>query len=385
MVPFWANKKEHSRKRKLHRNEEVTNMDTDRISQTQLCALLWAGLLAPVAELLPGVGLEQGGRGAWLVPLLLFPALAAVGALLAKLGQRPGGLAAGILQALGPVEGRAVLLAYLLWGEVLLTLRLRLCAQRLITSGERDGSLWFFLPVVAALALWMARGKTAAFARAAQIFLGVLLTAAGVVLGLALLRVRRENLLPLWWEDALPILRAVPGQAGVLGWGIYAAFLLGETKPAPRARRDWLIWCGAGCALLALEQVVIVGNFGAALCQRLNTPFFALAKSVGVEGAFQRVESIIAALWILADLALLTAILLALWRLAAALRPKTGQKSAVTAALLPAVVMAFAAFPDGVAAERTGRGAVLWGNLIFALGLPLLSAGVVWIKGKRNV
>ena len=40
------------------------------ISQTQLCALLWAALLAPAAELLPAVTLPWAGRGAWLTTLL---------------------------------------------------------------------------------------------------------------------------------------------------------------------------------------------------------------------------------------------------------------------------------------------------------------------------
>lgn len=61
--------------------------------------------------------------------------------------------------------GKGVLLFYIVWGELLLALRLRLCAQRLLTAGERDGSLWFFLPAAAALVLWMARGKLSAFAR----------------------------------------------------------------------------------------------------------------------------------------------------------------------------------------------------------------------------
>ena len=39
-------------------------MDKDCISQTQLCALLWAGLMAPAAELLPAVTLPAAGRGA---------------------------------------------------------------------------------------------------------------------------------------------------------------------------------------------------------------------------------------------------------------------------------------------------------------------------------
>ena len=266
------------------------------ISQTQLCALLWASLLAPAAELLPAVTLPWAGKAAWLTTLLAFPVLAAVGWVLSHAAWRRDGLPQIIRAGFGPIVGRGILLLYMVWGEFLLALRLRMCAQRLLASGERDGSLWFYLPVAALLALWMARGKLAAFARAGQVLLAVVLTAAAVVLGLALFQVRPEHLLPLWWQDALPVASGVLPACGVLGWGMFAAFLLGNTEPAKHSRRDWLVWSGVGCLLLSLEQLVVVGNLGESLAQRLHSPFFALAKSVGVEGAFQRVESIVSAL-----------------------------------------------------------------------------------------
>ena len=168
-------------------------MERDRISQTQLCALLWAGLMAPAAELLPAVTLPIAGRGAWLSAMAALPVLLLLGWGLGGLGLRHGGLAGAIRWGLGSVVGRLVLLLYFIWGELLLALRLRLCAQRLIASGERDGSLWFFLPAAALLVLWMARGKLPAFARAGQAFLAVLLTAAGAVLLLSLPQVRGDK------------------------------------------------------------------------------------------------------------------------------------------------------------------------------------------------
>src|SRR5699024_8850942 len=113
---------------------------------------------------------------------------------------------------------------------------------------------------------------------------------------------------------------------GVLGYGVFAAFLLGDTEPSPRRGRDWTLWAGGGCLLLGAEQAVVIGNLGPQLAQRLDSPFFALAKSVGVEGAFQRVESIIAALWTFADLALLGVLAFALWKMAEQLFPKAKQK-----------------------------------------------------------
>ncbi len=356
-------------------------MEKDRISQTQLCALLWAGLMAPAAELLPAVTLPLAGRGAWLSAVIALPVLLALGGLLARLGQRPGGLAGSIRRGLGPVLGRVVLAAYLVWGELLLALRLRLCAQRLIASGERDGSMWFFLPVIALLVLWMARGKLSAFARAGQVFLAVLLMAAGAVLLLSLFQIKPEHLLPLWLGDAVPALRAAVPLLGVLGYGVFAAFLLEETEPARRRGRDWLLWGGGGCLLLGVEQAVVTGNLGPQLAQRLNSPFFALAKSVGVEGAFQRVESIIAALWTFADVALLGTLAFALWKLARALFPKVRQKPAVTGALLPGAVLGIAAFPEGMLADAFGRESALLGNLILGVLAPVLVFLVCWGRG----
>ena len=71
-------------------------MERDRISQTQLCALLWAGLMVPAAELLPAVTLPIAGRGAWLSALAALPALLLLGWGLGRLGLRHGGLAGAI-------------------------------------------------------------------------------------------------------------------------------------------------------------------------------------------------------------------------------------------------------------------------------------------------
>ena len=110
-------------------------LEEKQISQTQLCALLWAGLMAPAAELLPAVTLPIAGRGTWLSALAALPALLLLGWGLGRLGLRHGGLAGAIRWGLGPVLGRLVLLLYFICGELLLALLMRLCAQRHIASG----------------------------------------------------------------------------------------------------------------------------------------------------------------------------------------------------------------------------------------------------------
>ena len=119
-------------------------MKDDKISRTQLMALLWAGVMAPAAELLPGLLLPGAGKGAWLAVVLAAPLVLVAGWLLGSLAGRDG-LARSVTGLLGRWLGSGVLLLYIVWGLFLLSLRLRLCAQRLLASGERDGALWFFL------------------------------------------------------------------------------------------------------------------------------------------------------------------------------------------------------------------------------------------------
>ena len=113
------------------------------LSQAQLAALVWAGVLAPAAELLPGAALSAG-RGAWLAPLAGLPLALLSVWMLTRLA-RDRGLARGILDGLGPWLGRGVLLFYMVWALGLLALRLRLCAGRMLSSGYRDGALPYFL------------------------------------------------------------------------------------------------------------------------------------------------------------------------------------------------------------------------------------------------
>ena len=103
-------------------------MRGDHISRTQLMALLWAGVMAPAAQLLPGLLLDRAGRGAWLAAALTAPLVLAAGWLWGALAGREGP-ALAICRLLGRWPGRALLLIYMVWGQVLLTLRLRACAH----------------------------------------------------------------------------------------------------------------------------------------------------------------------------------------------------------------------------------------------------------------
>lgn len=347
-------------------------MKEDEISRTQLMVLLWAGVMAPAAELLPALLLQGAGKGAWLAELLAAPVVLAAGWLMGSLAGREG-LARSMTGLLGSWLGGGVLLLYIVWALFLLSLRLRLCAQRLLASGVRDGALCFFLLAVAAVLLWIGRGRLAAFARAGQLFLSALLIAAGAVLILSLFQARPERLLPLWWAEAGPAARAALPAAGVMGWGLFLPFLMGQVRDQGEQKHwHWLFWCLGGTLLLAAAQAVILGNLGAGLAARLNNPFFALAKSVGVEGAFQRVEGVVTALWTFADLTMGGVLIFAVRAMAAELLRSQARGWVPWGAALLAAAGALILFPSPGAAEVWNRQLVPMVNLLLGFLLPAL-------------
>lgn len=358
-------------------------MEQDKISFHQLMALFWAGIMGPAAELLPAVTTGIAGPAGWLSTVLALPILLCACWIIARLTRQGGSLADGIVRALGPAAGKGVLFLYIVWMEGVLVLRLRLSAQRLLSAGERDGALWFFLFALAALGLWLASGKLAALSRAAELFFAVLMAGAAAVIGLALFQVKPENLLPVWTQDLGPALySALPG-AGVLGYGLFAAFLWGQVaQPGPGRR--WLRWGVGGCLALSVAQLVILGAFGPALTARLKSPFFQLAQSVGVDGAFQRVESVITAIWVFSDLALLAGLLWGMRILCHTVFGARDPRVVNVTALLPAVVVALAAFSGKLAAESLGRSVVLVGNLFMGLALPALVLAIATLRGARK-
>ncbi|WP_195278745.1 GerAB/ArcD/ProY family transporter [Clostridium sp. J1101437_171009_A5] len=283
-------------------------MKTDNISMRQVLSLLSAALLSPLILLLPGETVAVGGRAGWLSALAALPVALLVGwAFRRLLGAAPAGtgLAGALELAFGRWGGRVVTLVYLVWGLLLLGWNTRWCAFRFLATTYRNAPLKLFFFILLGVTLWIGRGKRVAFLRAAEVFALALGIALVLALGLGTLKTEWGNIAPIWIEDlpgavwgALPVL-------GLLGYGVYAAFLGGHMAGRPENGRQLTRWIWGAGILLAVFQLVCIATFGPDLIERMDIPFFMMVKDVRVPGAFERVESLVMALWVLADLALL--------------------------------------------------------------------------------
>lgn len=334
-------------------------------------AWIWTAALAPAVMTLPAAA----RAGGWLAPLLALPVVIAAERLLYR--PRRGGLAAAFCNVLGGGAGRVLTFIYMAWAAVLGGVQVRGSVRRVETVAAGGNCPWLLTVGLVLLAVWFARGRPAACGRwAAVVWSGLLTVLAGVAV-LALLQVRRDDLLPLrsGGEELLPGTAAV---LGALCLRVYGSFLRQEDGAGTEAR-----YPAAVCVLLAFLLMTVQGVLGAELARRVEDPLLTLSRNVGLEGAFQRAESLLAATLLLADLALLT---LLFWAARCGAEQigwaRHGRRAALGTA---AAVLICGLWPAQEACVRAFRLRIApWVNLALGLGVPLALVIAERIRNRKR-
>lgn len=351
-------------------------MERDMLSLRQIMVLVITALLAPATDLLPALTARWAGSGGWLSVLgglpLLLAALWAAGGIC-----RSGGLC----QGLGPVLGRALAVIYLVWTLLLLTLSLRLCAARL-EGVYGKGPAFACASALLLAAVWMGWGKTAAFARAGEIFYLALAVAVAGILFLAIFQVEGSGFRLTGAEAA-----AIPGSsvaaAGLLLNVYPAAALSPGVAVQARDGRRAVWWIIAFCAAITLLLGAVIGCVGPRLTARLPEPFFIMVQGLGIKGAFQRTEALFIALWTLSDLTL-AGLLLHAWRaLAGQLHQGRWTRWSILPAAAAALVGGWLLFPEGEQVRAVCGTVLPAAGLILGLACPAAVRIFLLRRGRK--
>lgn len=250
----------------------------------QLAAAAFTGALSPAAA---AAGLD------WRGGLLAVPVVLVVAWCWNQLGAGPGGWVASWRGFMGKVLS----FIYIVWSLVLAGAVLAAAGSRMtVPDGRREG--WVSL-LVWLCALWLVRSNADAFGRAAEIFRIAMTAALVVVVAFAAVQVRLRWLL----ADTGTLLPSFLVAAGVGCCGV-SALLLWEGGEG--GGRHWLRWGGAGAAAVTLLSAVTVGALSPTLAMGQTRPFFIM--TVGL-GRTARIEGLVSAIWLLADVTLLTLLL----------------------------------------------------------------------------
>lgn len=353
------------------------SINTDKISPTEFFILFWGSLLPPLTESLLSATAQSGGRAGILSPLWLLPGLILLGLLLNSLGKSGGKL--GFLSSFGQFGGRFFHFLFFFWGIFLLSLRLLLSTQRFLAVGYEAPSLYFLLPALALFVFWMAGSSLAAFSRCASLYFLPLFLMILLILGISLPKVELLRVFPLWTQDLAPSLWGALPLYGVCSYGIYASFFLSQVEWEDKnPKKLWIFWCSVACLFLSLFLFVGIGNFGAPFLAEMDQPFFLLAQGIRVQGAFQRIESLVSALWTLADFILLGVLIRSCSHCGAVCLGWENTRLFTGILLVISTILALF-LPD---LQEIGVDLALGGNLLFAVVIPLLAGLCSWLRKK---
>lgn len=250
------------------------------VSARQLAVASFTGLLAPAAVV---AGMD------WLGAVLAVPVVLAAAWCWNALGKRGDWVARW-----KGWSGAFLTLLYIMWFFALGGAVLGRAGARM-TVPDGNGAGWVVLLVWVPV-LYLAKGKPAAFARAAEIFYLVMGTALVLTLVFGV-----DQIEPRWllrgsgtvWGSFL-----VAAGTGCIG---VTALLLWDGGEKEETFR-WVPWSGAAACAAALMSVVTTGVLSPVLAVEQERPFFVM--SVGL-GETARIEGLVSAVWLLADVTLL--------------------------------------------------------------------------------
>lgn len=328
-----------------------------KVSYRQVWVGAMLAALAPAATL-PTVA-APFGPWAWLGAAAVIP----LGLLWLRgvRGLGDAGLAAALRDRWGPL-GRWVSWGYYAWAAALAALTAGSCVDRLGRTDYGEVPGWLAAALVGLVAAYLVRKGPGGFLRAAQVFFLALAAVLTLFFLLGAANLDAANLRPAGGREAVRGLGAVWPAAATLCVGALGVFLPHAPRQAGEsAGWRWLaLWCLAAAGICAL----VIGTLGAELTAQAPLPFFLALQGIGFPGAFQRLEAMGTAAWVLSDL-----VLIGLAALAAA--EIAGTRRGGWPVLLAAAAGGLWLPNEAVA----GAGAWLLGaNVLFGGVLPVLAA-----------
>lgn len=279
----------------------------------QLKAMCFVASLAPVTRLLPKATAQVAGSASWLAPLCAMPLLLLyllILTALMKMRREGEGLGEVVMRRAGHTAGSIGLGLIAVFQLFSAGFILRTGAHRLISTIYPAAGPWFFIAAMLLMGTLAALGPVKALPRAARVFSPILLAVMLLALAFSLGSVDVRNLLPVtktsFGELFLSSLAVVEIYGGVL---YCAAFIEDQAPLQGRRFSSHAGWLALICALLTFFCAVIIGCYGAELVARFSHPFFSTVRDVTIMKTIERIEALVATLWVLSDFVIFSLLL----------------------------------------------------------------------------
>jgi spore germination protein KB len=280
----------------------------DKISVRQLLFVFTIIVSSPATRFLPKYAAIKAAQAGWASPLIsLVPFILLIfiiDSLLKKYeGQRMSEI---ITTIMGKYLGKLVLVIYLLWVVWLSAMYLRYYVERLTSSIYPHISNNVLIILTLIPIAYILRSGFTVIARMSEIvlpFIGAML----IMLSIFLLpRIRVDNILPVYFNDVVPMMKASLSSTSILSYLFLLFFLSGKVVNMKSFKTFGYTASYVNISSLMLIIFIANGVLGTSVAQRSPMPVLDAVKQVSILDTIENIESIIIAIWIFADFTLIS-------------------------------------------------------------------------------
>lgn len=280
----------------------------DKISVKQLFFVFTIIVSSPTTRFLPKYSAAAADQAGWLSPLFsTVPFLMLIFIIDNLIKNYKDQSMADIISAiLGRPLGKLINVVYLLWTVWLTALYTRYYAERLTSSIYTTISNNVLILITLITIAYILRSGFTVIARMSEIllpFIGAML----VLLSLFLLpKVRPDNVLPVYFNDIIPVMKGSLSSISILAY-LFLLFFLSDRLVNKKSFKFFgYIAAYINISSITLVVFICIGVLGYTVTQRAPMPVLITVKQISLMDTIENIEAVIIAIWLFADFTLIS-------------------------------------------------------------------------------
>lgn len=346
----------------------------DKISVKQLLFVFTIIVSSPATRFLPKYSAAKAAQAGWVAPILsTIPFILLILIIDSLLKRHEGQSMSDIINILlGKYLGKLVVVIYLLWTVLLSAMYTRYYVERLTSSiyPSINNNLLIILTLIPIA--YMLRSGFTVIARMSEVllpFIGTML----VMLSFFLFPIiRSDNVLPVYYNDIVPIIKASFAPTAILAYLFLFFFLSDKLVNLKSFKTFGYIAAFVNISSLVLVIFIAIGVLGNSVAQRAPMPVLITVKQVSLMDTIENIEAIIIAIWIFADFTLISTLFVVALNLMKSIFKLQDTRYLINIYAILIYFLAMGVCSNKFELEEFSIGAIVPLNIILGYGFPAL-------------
>ncbi|MBB3112981.1 spore germination protein KB [Paenibacillus phyllosphaerae] len=277
-------------------------LDNGKVSIQQIAILILLASIGDSILILPSAIAGVAGQDTWiscLVGIVLGLAVLAIMLLLARKFPRDS-----YIQIMNKLLGRwaggalgAVLLCYTL---IIMTTMVREVGDFMVSQMMTDTPLWSIHILLVLIMIFSVRGGIETIGRTSEIFLPIFVIFVAAFLLMTMPNMEPIKLQPIMGKGWFPVMQGSVFMTTMTFTELFAfLFLLPYVKRDKHMERDILLAAGLGGMAVSMVATACILVLGSYISAHHLYPAYALAKKISIGNFLERVEALLAVIWVI--------------------------------------------------------------------------------------